>query len=113
MLSNDLNVEIREVFLLPDIGVVVDAIVKNGILCRGARVQVQSTGEVAIVASLEKYYQPIMSAKAGDQVGIRLDFPYKVCNEALLSTERNFRHLIQVPDSLRCCEKTPEILSSF
>jgi hypothetical protein len=113
ILSSDLIVEIREVFLLPGIGVVADAIVRNGILSRGARVQVQSTGEIAIVASLEIHCQPIMSAKPGDQVGVRLDFPYKVCNEAFLPTERNFRHLIQVPDNLRCCEEAPEILSSF
>jgi translation initiation factor IF-2 len=113
MLSSSLNVEVFEVFLLPGIGVVADAIVKEGTLRRGTYVRVQSTGEVAVVASLEKHYQPIMSAQAGDHVGIRLDFPYKVCNEAFLPTERNFRQLIQVPDSLYCCEKTPEIVLSF
>ncbi len=113
MTSNDLNVEIREVFLLPGIGVVADAVVKEGILRRGTHVRVQSTGEVAVVASLEKHYQPIMSAQAGDHVGVRLDFPYKVCNEAFLPTERNFRQLIQVPDSLYDSEETPEIALSF
>ncbi len=108
MLSNELNVKILEVFLLPGIGVVADAIVKEGTLRRGTRVRVQSTGEVALVASLEKHYQPIMSAEAGDHVGVRLDFPYKVCNEAFLPTERNFRQLIQVPDSL-CGDETTEI----
>ncbi|OLS15622.1 MAG: hypothetical protein RBG13Loki_0721 [Promethearchaeota archaeon CR_4] len=113
MLSTDLNVEIREVFLLPGIGVVADAVVKNGVLSRGARVQVQSTGEIAVVASLEKEYQPIVSATAGDQVGVRLDFPYTVCNEAFLPTERNFRHLIQVPDTLHHIEDTLKILASL
>jgi GTPase len=113
MTLSDLNVEIREVFLLPGIGVVADAVVKDGTLRRGTRVRVQSTGEVAVVASLEKHYQPIMSAQAGDHIGIRLDFPYKVCNEAFLPTERNFRQLIQVPDSLYANEETPEITLSF
>ncbi len=113
MTSNDLNVEIREVFLLPGIGVVADAVVKEGILRRGSRVRVQSTGEVAVVASLEKHYQPIMSALAGDHIGVRLDFPYKVCNEAFLPTERNFRQLIQVPDCLYDSEETPEIVLSL
>jgi translation initiation factor IF-2 len=102
-----------EVFLLPGIGVVADAIVKEGVLRRGTHVRVQSTGEIAVVASLEKHYQPIMSAQAGDHVGVRLDFPYKVCNEAFLPTERNFRQLIQVPDSLYNYEETPEIVLSF
>jgi translation elongation factor EF-1alpha len=113
MTSNDLNVEIREVFLLPGIGVVADAVVKEGILRRGSHVRVQSTGEVAVVASLEKHYQPIMSALAGDHIGVRLDFPYKVCNEAFLPTERNFRQLIQVPDCLYDSEETPEIVVSL
>ncbi len=108
MPSSDLNVEIREVFLLPGIGVVADAIVKEGTLRRGTHVRVQSTGEVAVVASLEKHYQPILSATVGEHVGVRLDFPYKVCNEAFLPTERNFRQLIQVPDSL-CGEEMQEI----
>jgi GTPase len=113
MLSSDLNVEIKEIYLLPGIGVVADAVVKEGIIRRGTRVRVQSSGEIAVVASLEKHYQPIMSAQAGDHIGVRLDFPYKVCNEAFLPTERNFRQLIQVPDSLCCSEETPEIALSL
>jgi translation initiation factor IF-2 len=110
MPSNDLQVDVQQVFLLPGIGVVADGVIIEGTLRRGTRVRVQSTGEIAVVGAIAQGLRPVAQAGPGDHVGIRLEFPYVVRNEAWLPAERNFRHLIHTPDSLHRSEDVSAVL---
>lgn len=98
--EQNLRVQVHEVYLLPEVGVIADATIIGGVLQRGVQVRIQSSGEVATVGKLEKNFFPVQTASLGDHVGIRLDFPFKVAVDTDSPNERNFHRLIRVPDEL-------------